>query len=198
MAFRSGDDVVCDVDEGICKGGAMGESVLLRSRGGQALGAAMVLLAVVGLGVALVDGVEELLRFGAPVALFGLLGWGSFWRPHVEVTDGGVTVANTLRTIEVPWPAVTDVDGRYGLRLTTAYGPVTAWGAAAPMGRQRARREDSPAAVVVRERWEALRTAGYLDDARLERPAPRTTWHRPLIAGLAALALASAVLPLLA
>ena len=56
-----------------------------------------------------------------------------------------MTVANTLRTTQVPWPAIDRCDGRYGLRLDTAYGRVTAWGAAAPVGKQRARSRTVPA-----------------------------------------------------
>ncbi len=176
----------------------MGPTVQLRSRSAQGLGAAMAVLSLIGLASVVLAGSDAVLQFAAPLALFGLLGWGAFWEPRVDVTDGGVTVVNTLRTVEVPWPAVQSVDGRYGLRLETAYGPVNAWGAAAPAGRQRARGAQSAAADAVTDRLELLRAAGHLDDGRLERPAPRITWHWPLIAGLTVLALATVVLPLLA
>jgi hypothetical protein len=176
----------------------MGPTVQLRARSTQALGAAMMALSVAGLASVVFSGTEAVLQFAAPLALFGVLGWGAFWQPRVEVSDGNVTVVNTLRTVEVPWPAVQSVDGRYGLRLLTAYGPVNAWGAAAPVGRDRARGVQGPAANAVSERLEALRAAGYLDDAKLERPAPRTAWHVGLIAALAALGVAAVVLPLLA
>jgi hypothetical protein len=169
----------------------MGETVVLRSRAAQVLGVAMVVVAAVG-------GWADLARVGAPVALFGLLGWAAFWRPHVEVSDGGVRVVNTLRTVQVPWPAVESVDGRYGLRLVTAYGRLSAWGAPAPVGRQRARGEQSATAVVVQQRLDALREAGHLQDPRLERPALGTTWNLPLVAVAAVLLVASVVLPLLA
>ena len=58
--------------------------------------------------------------------------------PYVEVSDGGVTV---VATPCAPWrcrgPPSSEVDGRYGLRLRTAYGAVTAWAA------QRSQRADS-------------------------------------------------------
>ena len=175
----------------------MGESVLLRSRSAQALGVAMMVVSAAGLVSAIFSGPTTVLQYAAPLGLFGLLGWAAFWAPHVRVTDGGVTVANTLRTTEVPWPAITGVDGRYGLRLDTAYGRITAWGAAAPVGKQRARRQDSHSAQVVSGRLEELRSAGFLEDARLERPAPLVTWHRPLVWGIGVLVLASVALPLL-
>lgn len=155
----------------------------------------MVMVAAGGLVSAVADGAA--LEFGAPLVLIGLLGWAAFWRPCVEVSDGGVLVVNTLRTVHVPWPAIEAVEGRYGLRLRTAYGAVTAWAAGAPTGRQRARGVDSEAARAVTERLEALRAAGHLDDRRLERPDLRTTWHRELIAAIGALLVASVALPLL-
>jgi hypothetical protein len=52
------------------------------------------------------------------------------------------------------------------------------------------------AALLVRQRWEELREAGYLDNARLERAKPKITWHWPLLALLAALAVASVLVAL--
>ncbi len=175
----------------------MGSTVRLQSRPARMLGGFMVVVSAIGLLSVAVDGLDVLLRYGAPVALLGLLGWGAFWNPYVEVSDGGVTLANTLRTVVVPWPAVEGVDGRYGLRLQTAYGPVTAWAAQAPAGRQRARGQRSEAAALVEERLESLRAAGYLEDRRLERPQPAITWHRGVVAAIAALGVASVALPLL-
>jgi len=174
----------------------MGETVRVRSRSARTVGALTVLVAVVGLGSSLVGGWAGAARFSAPLVLFGLLGWAAFWQPYVEVSDGGVTIANTLRTIEIPWPAIESVEGRYGLRLITAYGPVTAWAAPAPAGRQRARGEQSKTADAVTHRLEALRAAGHLDDRRLERPAPKVTWHRALLTAVAVLLVATVVLPL--
>jgi hypothetical protein len=176
----------------------MGPTVQLRSRSAHALGAVMMAVSFLSVATAVGGGVDTVLRFAAPLALFGVLGWGAFWQPRVEVSDGGVLVVNTLRTVQVPWPAIESVDGRYGLRLVTAYGAVSAWGAAAPVGRQRARGEQSEAAVAVTERLEDLRRAGHLEGRGLERDALPTTWHLPLIGCLTLLAMATPVLPLLA
>ena len=173
----------------------MESTVRIRSRTARALGVATVVVAAGGLVSSVVDG--GALELGAPLVLIGLLGWAAFWRPYVEVSDGGVLVVNTLRTVHVPWPAIEAVEGRYGLRLRTAYGAVTAWAAGAPTGRQRARGADSEAAQAVTGRLETLRAAGHLDDRRLERPDLRTTWHRELIAAIVALLVASVALPLL-
>jgi hypothetical protein len=175
----------------------MGTTVLLRSRSARALAVATVAVALVGLVSALVDGLDVVLDYGAPLLAIGLLGWAAFWMPYVEISDGEVVVRNTLRTVHVPWPAIESVEGRYGLRLVTAYGSVTAWAASAPGGRQRARVEQSESAALVEARLAELRAAGYLDERRLERPRLRTAWHRPIIAALVLLAVATVVLPLL-
>ena len=175
----------------------MQPTVRLRSRPVRLLGAAMMVMSLAGLVSLGLDGAESSIRFGAPVLMFGVVGWGTFWKPFVEVSDGGITVANTLRTVEVPWPAVQAVDGRYGLRLRTALGPVTAWAAQAPSGRERARGQQSRAAQLVEERLELLRGQGHLDNPRLERPRAVVHWHRSLLGASAALTAAAVVLPLL-
>jgi hypothetical protein len=176
---------------------AAGPTVVFRSRWSVALAVAMLATAVVGVVLAASAGAEPLRVFGAPLLLFGLLGWAAFWHPHVEVSDGGVRVANTWRTMHVPWPSITEVDGRYGLRLRTAYGTVTSWAAPAPSGRARARSQGSEAAQVVGARLEELRAAGYLDHPVLEREALETTWDVPLLAAAGLLLLVSIVLPAL-
>ncbi len=170
----------------------------IRPRSSQALGAAMVLVAVLGLGSALAGGSETILRYAAPVTLFGLLGWAAFWQPYVEISDGGVTLSNVVRTVQVPWPAVEEVDGRYGLRLRTAYGTVTGWAATAPRGRDRRQQQPGATARAVTERLDALRAEGHLENRRLEAPRLTTTWHVPVVTAVGLLVCASVLLPLLA
>lgn len=176
----------------------MGPTVRMRSRPTQVLGVCMVLVSVAGLVSVVLSGPADALAYGAPTALFGVIGWAAFWKPYVEIADSGVTIANTLRTVSVPWPAVTEVEGRYGLRLHTAYGSFTAWAAQAPVGRDRARGVQSQAASLVEDRLESLRTAGHLAQPKLERPEAEVTWHRGLLVALATLAAASVLLPLAA
>lgn len=66
------------------------------------------------------------------VALFMTCCWAIFWRPSVEVSDAGIRMVNVTRTIDVPWPAVLDVETRYALTIDTAYGRFAAWAAPAP------------------------------------------------------------------
>jgi hypothetical protein len=136
--------------------------------------------------------------------------WALFWRPAVIVDEGGVHVVNPFRTIDVPWPAIQDIDTKFALALITAYGRFTAWAAPAPGAREvlRASKAEtrhlpkstvraggirpgdlpsSPsggAALTIRRHWEQLRDAGYLDDPRLEHERAPVTWAVPvLVAG---------------
>lgn len=169
--------------------------MVLRSQSSRTLGAVMPLAGLVGVVVAALDGRDQVLSYSAPLVLFGLLGWAAFWCPLVEVSDGGVKVVNTWRTVQVPWPAIEEVEGRYGLRLRTAYGTVTAWGAPAPSGRSRSLMGSSLSAATIEDRREELRAAGYLDEVRLEQPDLEVTWHLRLIAVSALLVAACVVIP---
>jgi hypothetical protein len=173
-----------------------GETVVLRTSTMRSVGLCTVVVAMAGVAVSVPDGTASA-HWGAPLLLVALVGWAAFWNPRVEVSDGGVLMVNVLRSVEIPWPAVEGVDGRYGLQLRTAYGAFTAWGAGAPTGRDRARSRESAAAVLVRERLDALQAAGWLEDPRLERPSARVSWHRPVIAVVAVLLVVSVALPLL-
>ena len=179
-------------------GRADGHTVVIRSRASVALAVAMVATSTVGVVLSVAADADALRVFGAPLVLFGVLGWAAFWRPHVEVSDGGVRVVNTFRTVQVPWPAITEVDGRYGLRLQTALGSVTSWAAPAPSGRTRAREGSSEAAEVVNQRLAELRAAGWLDHPVLERDSLETTWDVPVVAAATLLLVASLVLPFIA
>lgn len=169
--------------------------MVIRSRASVSLAVAMVVTGGVGVVLAAVAGPDAVRVFGAPLALFALLGWAAFWRPHVEVSDGGVRVVNTFRSVHVPWPAITEVDGRYGLRLRTALGSVTSWAAPAPSGRTRASGGSSEAAEVVNQRLAELRGAGYLDNPTLERESLETAWDVPVVLAAALLLGASLLLP---
>ena len=128
--------------------------------------------------------------------------WAVFWRPRVEVSDGGVRIVNVTRTIDVPWPAIQDIETKWALKLVTAYGSFTAW-AAPSGGRGPARRASrielnllrsapvtdhlaaptsldgaaGDAAELVRDHWAALRAAGHLDNPVLEHEKVPVRWH---------------------
>ena len=155
----------------------------------------------------LADDTQALLVWGPWLALVAGVAWALFWQPRVDVSDGGVTVVNVFRTIEVPWPTIEDVQTKWALTLDTAFGTVKAWAAPAP-GRQVMRRaqaedrrvgghragtavrpsdlpstESGAAALIVRQRWLRLRDAGHLDAPVVELDHLRTRWHHGVIAG---------------
>ncbi len=138
----------------------------------------------------------------------GVAAWALFWRPRVEVSDGGVLVVNVTRTIEMPWPVFVAAEAGWSLVVTTTHGRWTAWaaprasgtGAALRRGRPRRpvgrRRDRAPGASGRPPRWwpqaitqrhDALVSAGHLDGARrvAEREGirPAVTWHVATIAG---------------
>ena len=82
--------------------------------------------------IAVGGNLADLLRFAPWLALLVGGCWATFWRPCVEVSDGGVRLVNVTRTIDVPWPAITGIETRWALTLLTAYGKFTAWAAPAP------------------------------------------------------------------
>lgn len=173
----------------------MAETTTYRSTFSQVLAVVTVgLSALLLLWLATTEGMDTARRYAAPLALLALLVWQAYWRPQVEISDGGVEIRNVWRTVQVPWPALQDVEGRLGLRLVTAYGSYQAWAVPAPR-RTRESRETptTDAATLVEQRWHELRAAGYLDDPRLERPHARTTVHAAPLATAAALLVLSAL-----
>jgi hypothetical protein len=148
------------------------------------------------------DGVGDLARMLPWLVLVCGACWAAFWHPRVEVSDGGVRIVNVTRTIDVPWPAIRDVETKWALKLVTAYGAFTAWAAPAG-GRGPARRASrielnvmrrapvtehladvgsmegaaGDAAHIVRAHWAKLRDAGHLDNPVLERDTVPVRWH---------------------
>ncbi|GAA1412460.1 MULTISPECIES: PH domain-containing protein [Oerskovia] len=193
----------------------MGPTHVFRSTYGRILTGAAALVALVTLvSLATSGGVEEVLRYGAWPLLAVLVVWALFWYPEVQVSDGEIVLRNVLRTVHVPWPTFRSVDSHLALKVTTTRGTFTAWAAPASSGsvaRLRNPRTVDPTkgmvgdrlvsganadavALVIGERYEALRSAGYLDgdDHGL---APRTTWHLATVAGLVALTVLGVLAP---
>lgn len=172
----------------------MGETLTYRSTFSRGLAVVTVSLAAALLVWLALTEPPAAWRYAGPVGLVAALAWLGFWRPAVEVSDGGVELRNVWRTVHVPWPAVQDVDSRLGLRLVTAYGSYQAWAVPAPR-RTRGGGPVAPshAASWVVERWDQLKSAGYLDQPRLEQPRARTTLHTGAVALCGALLVLSLV-----
>jgi hypothetical protein len=178
-------------------------SAVFRPTFGRALTAVVGAICVVTAVITLVDGgISDLARVAPWLALVAGGCWAAFWRPRVEVSDGGVRIVNVTRTIDVPWPAIRNVETKWALKLVTAYGGFTAW--AAPSGgrgpaRRASRIENNllrrarvtenlapptsldgaagDAAEIVRAHWAKLREAGHLDHPVLERERAPVRWH---------------------
>ena len=188
----------------------MGPTLVFRSTYGRVLTVATGAVAVALVVVTAVTGdVVAVLGALLPAALVTYLVWMLFWRPAVEVSDGGVEVRNVARTVHVPWTAYEGVETRYSLELRYAGGTVTAWAAPRSSGtarwlrssRRRTAGQDQvvagasaeAVADAVAQRHGLLAAAGHLDRAVPGAPGARTTWHVVQLAVLGALAVATVV-----
>lgn len=158
------------------------------------------------------EGVKPVVRVWPWLALVGLVGWALYWRPKVVVNAGGVRVVNVFRTIDIPWPAIQEIETKWALTISTAFGNVRAWAAPAP-GRQLMRRaepadrkiggyrggdvvrtgdllqsESGAAAQIIRQRLLHHRKAGHLDEAKLEFDHLPIHWHWGVLGGFAIIA----------
>src|SRR5690625_1628199 len=145
-----------------------------------------------------------------PFVVAAVLGvWVVFGFPRAEVSDGGITLVNIVRTVHIPWPCFTGADSRWNLRIDTPAGSFTSW--ARPTGSGTARRlprrrgeasatfrqlrgnTAEAAVVVIGERAQQLKEAGFLDAGTLGRVEVETSLNRPaliavVVAGLAVVA----------
>jgi hypothetical protein len=183
----------------------MGPTLVFRSTFGRVLTVATGVVAVaLVVTTALTGDLGAVLGAAAPGAFVTYLVWMLFWRPAVEVSDGGVEVRNVARTVHVPWTAYEGVDTRYSLEVRYAGGRVTAWAAPRssasarwlrssrrrPVDRTRVVAGASAEAVAdaVVDRRAGLAAAGHLDRELPGAPGARTTWHVVQLGVLAALA----------
>lgn len=80
-------------------------------------------------------------------AVVGVVGWACYLRPRVHLREDGVHVVNILRTYDVPFARVTDIDLRLGVTLVTDTGrKVGVW--SLPHTGRRVRREGLSRGVV--------------------------------------------------
>ncbi|MEO7122394.1 MAG: PH domain-containing protein [Lacisediminihabitans sp.] len=153
-----------------------------------------------------------------PGAFFAVFAWTVLWRPYVRVTDEGVTICNVLRTIDVPWASLIQVDTRYALTLYTPGHQYAAWAAPAPgrTGTNIARRaqnngrvgaapsvdgkvrpgdllasESGQAAQIVRDQWKKLLDSGAIEVGVAEETTVPMQWHWWTIAALLVLGVAA-------
>ena len=180
----------------------MGETRTFRTPMARVLTVAIAVVAAVALGFFVShSGAGELWRSGPTVLFVVVVTWALFWRPHVQVADSGITVANIFRTVHVPWPALRSVDSKWSLTVVASDVKVSAWAVPASSGMAaRTRRpgrdgaEPGPlqgtgnadaAALAIAERREALAEAGHLGRRTVGTLPSTITWNTREIAVLA-------------
>lgn len=137
--------------------------------------------------------------------LGAVVAWALFWRPQIEVSPGGVTIVNVVRTIHVPWPVLTEAVAGWSLEVRTREHTWTAWaaprGSAAgeaarrrsrgggPLGRLTGGAQPATAeavAAAIAQAHETLVAGGHLDGAQRRAQEARlretVTWHVATIA----------------
>ncbi|WP_035876892.1 PH domain-containing protein [Cryobacterium sp. MLB-32] len=160
--------------------------------------------------------------FLIPTGFIVLLCWVYLWAPSVCVSDRAVTVRNPLRTIEIPWAALVQVDTKFSLTLFTPGRRWPVWVAPAP-GRGTVRRanragesvdrtrfmtveprpgdlpgtESGDAAQLVRNRWDRLQATGAIEAGVAEQTPVTLIPHRTIAALLVVFAVGSAAAILL-
>jgi hypothetical protein len=77
-------------------------------------------------------GPEAALRTLPAATGLAVLAWAVFWNPRVDVDAEGVRLVNPLRTIQVPWTALVQVETQYALTVVTPVGRFRAWAAPGP------------------------------------------------------------------
>lgn len=179
----------------------MGETHVFRTPMARVLSIAIAIVAVVAMVYFFSQGgLLELWRSGPVVVLIVALIWLVFWQPRVVVSDGGVTVANILRTVHIPWPRFTSVDSKWSLTLTAGQEKVSAWAVPASSGMAARTRMPTRAnvqqvppgryapssrkvnadsvALMIAERHAALRREGHLRQNTLGTLKVTRSWNR--------------------
>lgn len=82
---------------------------------------------------------SELWPIAPTIGAVAWITWVLLWWPCVRIAGEGVEVRNPLRTTRIPWSAISDLDSRGTLVITTPAGRVKAWAAPPPVGSQHRR-----------------------------------------------------------
>jgi hypothetical protein len=190
--------------------GRMSPTKVFCSMYGRVLTVAAAVIAVLAVAVQLREDPGAAAATLAWGALVTCVVWVLFWRPRVEVSDGGIDVRNPARSVHVPWTAYEGVRTQWSLEIAYTGGSVTAWAAPRSSGSGRwlrtwRRRQSDGAprvgaasaeavAAAVLERHEALVAAGHLTATHPDAPGARTTWNVLELAALGSLAVVTVLL----
>jgi hypothetical protein len=202
----------------------LSSDVRLVSRFSRALSVLVIVICVLGeIGLVVYGHPITIVHGVAPILLAGFGAYVLFWAPYLVVGPATVTIVNPTRTFTITWPAVLDIQTKWGLTLITPKGPVTAWSSPAQnrysslarfnrdaLGRPTMDREKIIDSERVRRASERIPSsvAGlaplmvtrqweeYRDAGLLERiegDGMTVHWHTPTLIVLAALAAATVI-----
>ncbi|MHA7133949.1 PH domain-containing protein [Oerskovia turbata] len=189
----------------------MGPTKVFCSMYGRVLTIAAAVIAVLATAVQVQEDPGAALVTLAWGALIACVVWVLFWRPRVEVSDGGIEVRNPARSVHVPWTAYEGARTQWSLEVSYTGGAVTAWAAPRSSGsgqwlrnwRRRPAEGTSTrvggasaeaVADAIVERHDALAAAGHLTAALPGAPGARTTWNVPELAALGSLLVVTVLL----
>ncbi len=90
---------------------------------------AWLIAAVFLVSFAVVGSIGDLLRYGAHPLLLAALAWALFWQPAVTVGESTATLVNVVKSVTIPYTAITELTTRWGLGLRAGDKTYTAWSA---------------------------------------------------------------------
>lgn len=179
------------------------QNTVLYPLGSRVLAATLVAICAVIEGSLVAYAHLELALRATPIVLLVALGaYLLFWAPRIELSPAELRIVNPIRTHEISWPAIQDVDARWSLAIDTVRGRVTAWAAPSPgpwsqlrrMNRQLFRitlnaRQDLRGTELARSlvltQWEAYREQGIL--GAVEGRGVTTSWNVPALVAVVVL-----------
>lgn len=90
------------------------------------------LLALAGMTLAIAQMGPRALLDGWPFYVVAFLGWWLFYYPKVTISSVGISVHNPVRTISIPWGALSNIETKFALTLIAGDRRFGVW--AAPAG----------------------------------------------------------------
>lgn len=122
----------------------MAETIVIASRFGKGITVVVAAVCAIGIGSTVITAPDETLRVVPWLLLLGVGCWALYWNPAVIIGEQAVQFRNIVRTVEIPYAAITGVDTRFALTVNALGKRYSAWGApaASRWSVTRARRED--------------------------------------------------------
>ncbi len=179
----------------------MGETHVFKTTFSRYLSVAFAAVAVFASIFIVVGDPRELTRSVPFLLGAAIIVWILFGYPHVEISDGGITVVNVLRRVHVPWPCFTGASTEWNLRIHTDGATYASWALPISSGtarriprRHRSAPDGAPeslgnsaeaAALVIGERLKQLTEAGHLSPSPMGEVEVRTEINRITLTGAA-------------